>query len=205
MINDKYQAVLFDFDGVLCHDRFYDATFLADRPEVCAWVNTNVFTDKELTRQWMRGQLSSLEINEFVADGIGMDLNELSVKFDDSIRAMRLDHRLKELAGSLAERGIKVGIVTDNMDVFSSITVPHHGLNDIFDVVVNSSEYGMLKQDENGKLFDVALSALDVGIENALHIDDSPRTVELFRQNGGHGFLYKDFDELAKFLGYEIQ
>ena len=197
---NKFQAVLFDFDGVLCHDHFYDKTFLAERPEVCAWVNTHIFNDAELTRKWMRGQMSSIEINEFVADGTGIDFSEVQKKFEDSIRLMRLDERVVQLAERLMLSGIKTGIVTDNMDVFSSITVPDKNLDELFNVILNSSDHGLLKQDENGKVFDVALEALDVKIENALHIDDSPKNIELFKNKGGNGFLYKDFNELEKLL-----
>ena len=197
---NKFQAVLFDFDGVLCHDHFYDKTFLAERPEVCAWVNTHIFNDAELTRKWMRGQMSSIEINEFVADGTGIDFSVVQKKFEDSIRLMRLDERVVQLAERLMLSGIKTGIVTDNMDVFSSITVPDKNLDELFNVILNSSDHGLLKQDENGKVFDVALEALDVKIENALHIDDSPKNIELFKNKGGNGFLYKDFNELEKLL-----
>jgi len=197
---NKFQAVLFDFDGVLCHDHFYDKTFLAERPEVCAWVNTHIFNDAELTRKWMRGQMSSIEINEFVADGTGIDFSVVQKKFEDSIRLMRLDERVVQLAERLMLSGIKTGIVTDNMDVFSSITVPDKNLDELFNVILNSSDHGLLKQDDNGKVFDVALEALDVKIENALHIDDSPKNIELFKNKGGNGFLYKDFNELEKLL-----
>lgn len=196
----SYQAVLFDFDGVLCHDHFYDKTFLAEQPEVCAWVNAHIFSDAELTRKWMRGQMSSVEINEFVADGIGMDFGELQGKFEESVRLMRLDERLVELAERLSLVGVKTGIVTDNMDVFTSITVPNKNLDELFNVILNSSDHGLLKQDENGRVFDTALETLGVKIENALHVDDSPKNIELFKNKGGNGFLYKDFNELEKFL-----
>ena len=195
-----YEAVFFDFDGVLCHDHFYDKVFLAEQPEVCAWVNTHIFNDIELTRKWMRGQLSSCEINDYVASSIGMDQLELMEKFDESVRRMRLDERMVELVERLSLAGIKTGIVTDNMDAFSTITVPEKNLNDLFNVIINSSDHGCLKQDENGKVFDRALQALGVKIEKALHIDDSPKNIELFKDKGGQGFLYKNYGELKNFL-----
>ena len=199
-IDMSFQAILFDFDGVLCKDRFYETSLLPKYSAVYDWIQKNIFGNKELVRTWMRNQVGSSEINNIIAKNTGMQYDVLNELFKESIYTMVLDDTMLDLAGQLKLSGKKLGVVTDNMDIFTEITVPHHRLNDVFDVVINSADYGMLKNENNGQLFDVALAALGQKIEDSLVIDNSASPVDLFIKKGGHGFLYKDFAELKTFL-----
>lgn len=200
----NYRTVLFDFDGVLCKDRFYEKSLLPKYPEVYDWIQKNIFGNKELVRAWMRNQIGSADINAIIAKNTGMRYDVLHELYQDSISAMVLDNAMRDLAVRLKLSGKKIGIVTDNMDIFTEITVPHHRLNELFNVVINSADYGILKNENNGQLFDVALSALGQEIEDSLMIDNSASPVELFIKKGGHGFLYKDFAELKDFLQVKV-
>jgi len=196
----NYQTIFFDFDGVLCRGRFYEKSLLPEYSEVYDWIQTNIFDNKDLVQKWMRNQISSVGINELVAENTGIDYEILNKLYKESIRKIKLEKEIRNLAESLKLSGKKVGIVTDNMDVFSQIMVPNHQLNKLFDVIINSADHGMLKKDENGKLFDIALIALGERIENSLMIDDSESTIELYRQKGGQGSVYKNPAELKSFL-----
>jgi hypothetical protein len=46
------------------------------------------------------------------------------------------------------------------MDVFDKITVPHNTLHEVFPIIINSCNYGVLKHEENGKLFDIVMGKL---------------------------------------------
>jgi len=197
----SYQAVLFDFDGVLCKGRFYEKTLLPDHPEVYGWIQRNVFGNKELVQKWMRGQVSSMDINGLIAENTGINHETLGELYRESIRKMELDSEVKELAESLKLSGRKIGLVTDNMDIFTEITVPNHRLNELFDIIVNSADHGVLKKEAEGKLFNIALTALGETIGNSLMIDDSEATIEFYRQKGGSGLIYKNPAELKKFVG----
>ncbi|MEI6144106.1 MAG: HAD hydrolase-like protein, partial [Candidatus Berkelbacteria bacterium] len=121
--------------------------------------------------------------------------------YEESVRQMRLDQHLLDLALSFKKSGAKVAIVTGNMDVFSDITVGNHKLNKKFDLIVNSADYKLNKDDEDGKLFDIVMEELGEDIQDSLLIDDSARTIKLFRKKGGRGHIYKNFKGLNKFLG----
>jgi len=184
------QSILFDFDGVLCRDRFYRATLLPDHQDICDWIQANIFSDKELTHKWMRGQTDSAAINRLISEKTGIGYELLNGLYEESIRSMKLEAELVDLARSLKAVGKKIGIVTDNMDVFTRITIPNHRLSELFHVVINSADHGLLKRDENGRLFDIALGKLGSGIEDSLMIDDNATTIELYKQKGGQGFVY---------------
>ncbi len=196
----SYQTVLFDFDGVLCKGRFYEKTLLPDHSEIHDWIQMNIFGNKEMVRDWMRNRVNSAEINELIAKNTGIECNFLNGLYEESIRRMKLEEEAIDLAESLKSSGKKIGIVTDNMDVFTKITIPNHRLNTLFDVIINSADHGLLKKDENGKLFDITLATLEEKIENSLMIDDSESTIKLYRQKGGRGFVYKSLVELKYFL-----
>lgn len=197
----KFQAVLFDFDGVLCKDRFYESTLVPGYQPVYDWLQGNIFKDKEVVHAWMTGQRSSRDINRLIAGQTGMDPDVLHGLFEESIRSMELDRRVIDVARRLKASGAKIGIVTDNMDCFTTITAAQHGLGAIFDAIVNSADHGVLKGEKNGELFDIALAALGSPIEKSLMIDDSPSKIELYRKKGGAGFVYTDLPDLEMFLG----
>lgn len=196
----SYQTVLFDFDGVLCKGRFYEKTLLPNHSEIYSWIQRNIFGNEEIVRNWMRNRVDSAEINELIAKNTGIERKLLNELYEESIRRMELEKEVIDLAKSLKLSGKKIGIATDNMDVFTRITIPNHQLDKLFDVIINSADHGFLKKDENGKLFDIALTVLDEKIENSLMIDDSESTIKLFKKKGGQGFAYKNPAELKSFL-----
>lgn len=196
----SYQVVLFDFDGVLCQGRFYEKTLLPQYYKIYDWIQSNIFSNKELVQKWMRNQTNSAEINRLIAENTGIEYESLNELYEESIRKMKLEKDVKDLARSLKLSGKKIGIVTDNMDVFTQITVPNRQLGTLFDIIINSADHGMLKKEDDGKLFDIALTALKVDIENSLIIDDSEATIELYKKKGGNGFIYRNSAELKLFL-----
>ncbi|MEK7103791.1 MAG: HAD family hydrolase [Patescibacteria group bacterium] len=196
------KAVIFDFDGVFCHDRFYEEMLLPQHQELYSWIQDNIFGNNDLFYQWMRNEINTGDINKIIAKGTGHKeefLNDVLLK---SLQGIRLDEKMFGLAKELKKfHNKKIAIITDNMDVFSTVVVKQHKLNEIFDSVINSADHGCLKAEQNGKLFEVALEILNEKIENCLFVDDSLRKVEAFKEKGGQGFLYSNnFEELSELL-----
>jgi len=73
-----------------------------------------------------------------------------------------------------------------------------------FDVIVNSADHGLLKQDQEGELFKKAISMIGESLENSLLIDDSHGNTELYKKLGGESFQYKDFNSLEKFISEKL-
>ncbi len=195
-----YKAILFDFDGVLCRDRFYTRTLFPEHKSVLDWIEVNIFGNTPLVEQWMRGEMSSEEINRIIAEACAIEFELLHEKFLESVRCMQLDIQVKKIVQRLKTQGVTVGLVTNNMDVFSDITVANHKLDKLFHVIVNSSDYGMLKKDDTGKLFDIALEKLGFDIQDSLVVDDSSIVINLYKNKGGAVFLYRQSGELENFL-----
>lgn len=151
--------------------------------------------------RWMRGELNTDDVNRFISDNTGIDFNELSNLFIESIRAMKIDSRLVNLAKSVISTGGKVALVTNNMDVFNKITIENHNLDKIFPVIVNSCDYGILKHDDNGRLYDIAMERLGVpNYHGVLLIDDSHKARAIFESKGGTTFPYETYEQFEPWL-----
>lgn len=197
----KYSAVFFDFDGVLCTDRFY-ANLEPDFPLALQFINETIFCgENSYADRWMRGEFSYHEINRLISKTTGVPFYRLTETFIASVRQMRVNPTLIQLAISLKQRSIKIAIVTNNMDIFNEITIPEKGLADIFPVIVNSFDYKRMKHDDNGKLFDIALErrGLDSYKETCL-VDDSPLICSLFKAKGGDSYQYSGLEEFQAWV-----
>jgi FMN phosphatase YigB (HAD superfamily) len=189
-ISENCRAVMFDFDGVLCYDHFYEATLADEYPDACIWIEKNIFTDRELLGKWMRGKLSSHDINVRIAAATKLDVAYLDRKLDESAGEMRLNKKMFLIAQKIKANGAKIGIISDNMDVFSRVIAPRNDMAGLFDIIVNSADYGLLKQDFDGALFDIAADKIGVPIAKTIFIDDSKGNTDLFARKGGESVLY---------------
>lgn len=192
-----YSAILFDFDGVLCHDRFY-GNLEHDYPDVYTFIQNNIFVSGgEMIHQRMRWEIDMHQINTFISEWTWIDFTILSNLFVAGIRNMKLDQDLLALAEQFKVQWKKIAIVTNNMDVFSEVTVKQNKLDTLFDTIINSSDHWLLKHDENGKLFTLALERLWIDkASNTLLIDDSEKARKAFEQVGWHTFAYERFEDL---------
>jgi FMN phosphatase YigB (HAD superfamily) len=185
-------AVFFDFDGVLCTDRF----FAALKPEylhVQGWISQHIFGGEKYGDRWMRGELNYRQVNRVIADATGISNDLLDKILIAGVAQMKVNTALIQLAENLKQKDIKVALVTNNMDVFSEITVPAKKLDKTFPVIINSYQYGLMKQDKNGRLFDIALNWLGLNsFDDVLLVDDTPAYCEIFRNKGGQVYRYSN-------------
>jgi FMN phosphatase YigB (HAD superfamily) len=198
-------TVFFDFDGVLCHDRYY-TTLQPDYPHVMKFVNEAIFGgEQKYADRWMRGEFTYQQINRIIADSTGIPFGQLNELFLASVRQMRLNPTLLQFAENLKQRGAAIALVTGNMDVFNEVTVPEKGLDKLFPVIVNSFDHRLMKQDENGRLFDVALGKLGLAsYQGTWLIDDSLLACAIFEAKGGRAYHYSDQANFEQWAEYHM-
>ncbi len=193
-----FKTVLFDFDGVLSKDRFYvnsqESRLLTEHPETWTFIQSHIFGSSDIPDRWMRNELTMDQVNRYISQQTGINFDRLSEIFRDSVKVMQIHQQLIKLANQLKQRGISIAIVTNNMDVFNEMTVPR--LNDTFPVIINSADYGILKQDREGELFDIALERLGNGgdYSNTLLIDDSQSVKATFDAKNGTTYPYTTYE-----------
>jgi hypothetical protein len=85
------------------------------------------------------------------------------------------------------------------MDVFSEVVVPAHGLDRVFDVILNTADYRELRKEV---LWDGAFALLGdgLGYSNSLLIEDGPAEPARFRARGGHAYQYTDDTHFGAWL-----
>ena len=186
----KLKAVIFDFDGVLCSGRFYH-TIKKTNPVLFEKINQRIFKkSKDLVKSWMRGEFDYKKFNQIISQELNVESALLDRELEKSVKSMQLNKYLLEFAQDLKRDGIKTAILTDNMDVFDNILVPHYNLAQYFDEIFSSSEYKILKEDNNGELLKKLLAKLGVSFDEILVVDDSEKFGEFVLEQGGSFYLY---------------
>jgi FMN phosphatase YigB (HAD superfamily) len=198
----RFETILFDFHGVLCSDHLFVGLETV-HPRAHRFIEKDIFGGgSDIPDRWMRGEISVDDVKRYISDNTGVDRDLLSRVLRESIEAMRIEARLLALARRLSAAGGRVALVTDNMDVFNRLVVPHHGLGGYFPVIVNSCDHGLLKKEENGALFDIALEKLGVsGFDKTLLIDDSKSVGPVFKGRGGTVYLYETYERFEPWMG----
>lgn len=199
------KTIIFDFDGVLCQDIFY--TSLKDiYPAVYDYIENQIFgSSGDLVEQWMRNKITSDDINRIISKNNNIEFDWIKKIFENDILNMRVDQNLLNFIKKQQTLGRQVALLTNNMDVFTTLTVPNHKLDKIFKVIVNSADHGLLKTDQQGKLFDIVMEKIgsnDYG--SALLVDDSSKIKPVFEAKGGRVFTYDNFDDFISWAGRRL-
>jgi FMN phosphatase YigB (HAD superfamily) len=141
------------------------------------------------------------DINRLISEATGVPFDKLTDLFIESVRRMRVNSTLTQYALSLKQKGIKIALVTNNMDIFNEITIPEKGLADVFPVIVNSFDDKRMKHDDNGKLFDIAMEKLGLdSYKGVCLVDDSLSNCALFSARGGYTYQYSGLESFEAWV-----
>ena len=201
----KYQTIFFDFDGVLCKDRFF-TTLTGTYPEVYNFIQENIFwKGNDICDKRMRNEITRFDVNKYISEQTGIEYEILLRLFEESIRNMQINKDLIAIALQLNQQWKTIAIVTNNMDVFNAITIAHHKLDKIFPCIVNSCDHALLKHEQEGKLFDIAMAKTGTtDYTETLLIDDSAKARTAFEQKWWHTFPYTDFETFKEWADIHL-
>lgn len=195
------KAVFFDWNGTLSNDFFWNN--IINNPKHPLYKKLNKKTmilfkeHKELVREWMRGDLDS----SYIVDWLNIPLDKrfkpdfLLRNLIRSCEKMKCNEQMKDLA-LLAKKYALVVIATDNMDCFSKGALKNNELNKIADDILCSSDLGLLKTQNITDFFGDWLSANSIQIENSLLIDDCETTCLAFKDAGGYAIHYNNYNSV---------
>ncbi|HSQ97788.1 MAG TPA: HAD hydrolase-like protein [Rickettsiales bacterium] len=193
------KLILSDFDGVLSNvDRdfittgFY-TTIRNENPELMQNIQNFLFhASGHITRAWMQGDISYKELNMLMARKFNTTEDYLNNHLIESVKKMKLNENLINFYQKQKNNGTKVYIMSDNMDIFSEVSVKHFNLNKYFDKIYNSSDVKQLKRDKNCEL--ARRLASETGCENrdVLVIDDGKKLLDELNEYGFKTYLYNN-------------
>ena len=195
---EEIKCVVFDFAGTLCSDLYFKVS-----PCGCEdWrelFNTYVFDKNAIETKVMNGQLDSGAIAGIISEHVGLDSQSVMKLMDEGCKDLEFNPDVLDFAIEQKNKGIATALVSINMDVFTKTVVPAHGLENIFDVIVNSFDY---KETRKGVLWDIAFGKLGDGVtfSNSLLIDDGADNVKLFKELGGWAYQYRGDETFIEWL-----
>lgn len=195
-IVDIKTIIFIDFDGTLCHDRFWRSFGEHDHEKIQIAFRAN----KTIVNDWMRGDYTSEEINKLISLETNIPFDKLWQVFVADCKSMRVDSEVLNRIQNLRKTFYTI-LVTDNMDCFSRFTVPALNLDKYFDLIVNSFNIKKRKDDNGGELFMQLADKFDSKLENCILADDSEETCNIFSKLGGESCLVT----LEKPLSYWLE
>ena len=215
-MNTDIEAILFDFGGVFTDSPFAAATELGRRLGAPpARVLQIVFGPyhEDSDHPWHRLERGELSLENARSEILKLGKAE-NIDIDPYAVLAELatgDHSRPAVTAcvyDLRRRGYKTAIVTNNAHEFREIWRAMLPVDDMFDVIVDSSEQGVRKPDP--EIFRRTLSLLgDVRPERAAFLDDYAGNVEAATRLGLHGILVENdptsaLEALADLLGVPV-
>ncbi len=187
------RTLFIDFDGTICIDRFWRSLPENEYNKIHQLLFQN---ENEIVYKWMRGELSSEQVNQEVANKMLLDYSHLWDAFVHDCKTMRVPHVILDTVQAL--RSIfHVVLITGNMDCFTRFTQPSLELDKYFDVIVNSFDEEKLKTDNDGESF---IKYCKGDIHDAILVEDSSKTLEVFRLLGGTAYQTDSLDQTLEIL-----
>ena len=129
------------------------------------------------------------------AKGVEVDFSPLAALLGD----MTVHDPIVDHVRALRDQGYKLALVTNNVREGSAAWRSMVPVDELFDVVIDSSEVGMRKP--NPAIYQHTLDALGgIAPEEAVFLDDSPGNVEGAKRAGLHAILVETPEQAIKDL-----
>ena len=205
------EAVVFDFGGVFTSSPFTGLQQWHDERGLDAAAGLRaVFGpyDQDTDHPWHRLERGEIALEAAAEQikvvgaemGVEVDLKEMFSAMGGSGGA-RSDVVDKGL--SLRAAGYRTALITNNIAEFADGWKAMIPVDDLFEVIIDSSAVGMRKPDL--RIYRMALEQLGVAAERAVFLDDALGNIEAARAVGMHAILVEDdhtgaFAELDRLL-----
>jgi FMN phosphatase YigB (HAD superfamily) len=192
------KCVVFDFGFTLSPDYYFNVC----PPGYPQWhevIQTVIFGEPAIMIPWMKGEVTSLDIAGILSKYFPLDIPIIAATMEKGCKWLRFNPAVWDFAAAQKAAGRKTALVTDNMDVFTKVIVPSHGLERLFDVILNSADLHEIRKEF---LWPVAFERLGggIGYANSLLIEDGENEPALFRALGGYAYQYSNDAAFMRWL-----
>ena len=193
------KAVLFDFAGVLTSSP-WGALAAAGGGNLELIIGTYEEDTDHPWHQVERGEMTIVDWMTAVqelgeAQGVEVDFSPLRALLGD----MTVHDPIVDHVRALREQGYKLALVTNNVREGAAAWRSLVPVDELFDVVIDSSEVGMRKP--NPAIFHHALEALGgIPPQEAVFLDDTPGNVAGAKRAGLHAILVETPDQAIEDL-----
>ena len=174
-------TLFIDFDGTLCHDRFWRSIETSSFEKI---QNFLFGANKSKVDEWIRGIHSSEEINQLISKELNVPFEKVWEIFVADCENMNIPAYVLNRIENLRKNYHTI-LITDNMDCFTRFTVPALKLNSYFDSIINSFDNKKFKSDNNGDIFLQVINGRGSKIEDSILMDNSKGACNTFSKLGG--------------------
>lgn len=168
----KFKAIVFDFNDVLSPSNFMNVFYQFE--------SQLGMTANELTTTYINaGLLDRLMIGEFstehdfwiaVSELTGIELQMLLSIKEEIVQSKALDEMVLDLVWKLKSK-YKLALLTNNYRETFAFWIEKFKLSSMFDVIVNSADYGHIKP--SPEIYWITLRLLEVSPKETIMIDDN--------------------------------
>ena len=194
----QIKCVVFDFANTLSSDHYFNIS-----PPGCPqWfevIQKHIFGQPSIINPWMKGELTSLDIAGMLSKYFPLRVETILEIMEAGCQDLQFNPAVRNFAAALRSAQRKTALVTANMDIFSKVVVPAHKLYQLFDVILNTSDFHELRKE---KLWPVAFERLGegIGFGNSLLIEDGENEPATFRALGGWAYQYSNDTAFLEWL-----
>ena len=190
------KAIIFDIGGVLVTDVTRELReYLADKLEL-----SYSRVSKAFFQRWPEYKTAAIGADEFWEAfsrdlGVNLDVGQLQPISNSMIR--EIDDMLT-FARAL-KRKYKLGIISNNTNVWDRYARTTFHLEEIFDAILTSNEFKKPKPDK--EIYEACLEKLDVKPAEAIFIDDKEENISAAKELGMGAIHFENPEQLKEALG----
>ena len=199
MGQNPYRGIIFDFGGVFTTTRSRDAIFRRCEAELGlskgeVW---RLLYGNEVWRAVSCGKASAEDYWDYITDELGGRVPaELEPFKHNPFFPEELDKQMVLLARRLHKR-YKTALCS-NATLYLETLLAEHGLQSIFDVVVNSARVSLRKPDP--RIFQLTADRMGLLPKQCLFIDDKERNTTVAEAVGMKAIVFRSATQLARQL-----
>ena len=193
------KAIIFDFGGVLLRTENLNGRLKWEQKLGLGYRQAEeIVFNSEMGRKAQHGEISYSELWQWVGDHFQLTPEELK-QFETNFWAGDvLDQDLVQLIRDL-QKNYKTALISNAFNDLRDTLENTFHIADIFDVIVISSEEGVMKPKPD--LYEITLKQLNVAAEEAVFIDDFTHNIEGAQAVGMAGIHFQPDINLAAKLG----
>ena len=193
------KAVIFDFGGVLLRTESLDGRLHWEQKLGLGYRQAEeIVFNSEMGRKAQHGEISYAELWQWVGAHFGISALDLQQFEVDFWAGDVLDTQLVELIRGLRPF-YQTALISNAFNDLRDALVNQFGIADAFDVIVISSEEGVMKP--NPGLYQIALERLGVQANEAVFIDDFQHNIAGAKAVGMAGIHFTpDIDLTAELI-----
>lgn len=201
--------IFFDWFHTLSNNTFWDHLNNDINRDLYNRITAKVFKNENISiKEWMRGNIKTEDVLKVVAENEA-DFLFLLKELEYSCKNTKFAYvGIETILNKLKNNKIKLGIATDNMDVFMKYTVPNLNLNKYFDYIICSSDIGYLKLDtvnEKPIFFEKTLKENNLTYKDCLFIDDQEKFIDFYKNIGMNAECIKNTNEIVNIISKYIE